>query len=290
MPSFNYNENCRINNTNLEDSYKELEKVLSNHKNQADEIDNQFNNINNHIDNLIENTKTRFNDAYESQEKIIDKKNEEFDAEYKSQKEFIDKKNEELEAEYNKQKEFIDDKQKEYIKKIEGYHSNISELSEQVAGDKISTASNNNADQEKNRALNWNYGTVFVLIVSIALLCYISRYFLLSDNEISYILILHKITITLPLLILVLYLINYCAKQSNHHLEKEAYYRDFAVKVKSIDPYIESLSNDKKEELKYEVARELFMSSSSDKVKENKKINEQEKNQRTRKKIGVIKI
>ncbi|MFL2659537.1 MAG: hypothetical protein ACJ0GZ_00965 [Alphaproteobacteria bacterium] len=107
------------------------------------------------------------------------------------------------------------------------------------------------------------------LIASIVVFLGIFFKFLLFDNEISLIFILHKITITLPLLVLVLYLINYCAKRSNHHLEKEAYYRDFAVKVKSIDLYTDSLSKDKQEDLKYKVAHKLFMSS-SDKVKQDK--------------------
>ena len=53
--------------------------------------------------------------------------------------------------------------------------------------------------------------------------------FLLSDNEISLIFILHYYNFTI--INFVYYLIIYCAKQSNHHLEKEAYYRDFAVKI-----------------------------------------------------------
>ena len=117
--------------------------------------------------------------------------------------------------------------------------------------------------------------------------------FLSFDNEISLISILHKYTINLPLLILALYLIIYCAKRSNHHLEKEAYYRDFAVKVHSIDPYIRSLSKDKQEDLKYEVARKLFMSS-SDKVKQDKQnqksTNDNDPTNEQQEKISVIKI
>ena len=81
--------------------------------------------------------------------------------------------------------------------------------------------------------------------------------------------------------------------RSNHHLEKEAYYRDFAVKVKSIDLYTESLSKDKKEDLKYEVARKLFMSS-SDKVKQDKQnqksTNDNDPTNEQQEKISVIKI
>ena len=117
--------------------------------------------------------------------------------------------------------------------------------------------------------------------------------FLLSDNEISLIFILHKITITLPLFYLLYYFISYCAKRSNHHLEKEAYYRDFAVKVHSIDPYIRSLSKDKQEDLKYEVAHKLFMSS-SDKVKQDKQnqksTNDNDPTNEQQEKISVIKI
>ena len=275
MPSFNYDSNCIENNKNLESSYKELEEVLSNHKNKADEIDTQFNNINNNVDNLIKNTETRF-DAFDDmkneciQKKIIDKKNEEFDDAYKSQKEFIDNKQEEFDEAYESQKEFIDNTQKEYTEIIEGYHSDIKELVGLVTGDKISIASNKNAEQERIRAIAWSAGTVTAIFGSIGMFLVIFIKFLLPDDEISLIFILHKFTVNLPLLILAFYLISYCAKQSNHHLEKEAYYRDFAVKVKSIDLYTESLSKDKQEDLKYKVAHKLFMSSSSDKVKQDK--------------------
>ncbi|MDG1153768.1 MAG: hypothetical protein P8N25_02790 [Alphaproteobacteria bacterium] len=282
MPSFNYDINCIENNKNLESSYKELEEVLSNHKNKADEIDTQFNNINNNVDNLIKNTETRFDDAYKSQTEFINKKNEEFDYEYESQKEFIAK------------------TQEEYIKKIKGYdsdikklHSDIEMVSGEVTGDLNGQVSNKNADQERIRAKNWSRGTVIAISASIIMFLGIYIKFLSFDNEISLISILHKYTINLPLLILALYLIIYCAKRSNHHLEKEAYYRDFAVKVHSIDPYIRSLSKDKQEDLKYEVARKLFMSS-SDKVKQDKQnqksTNDNNPPNEQQEKIGVIKI
>ena len=65
------------------------------------------------------------------------------------------------------------------------------------------------------------------------------------------------------------------------------------MKVHSIDPYIRSLSKDIQEDLKYEVARKLFMSS-SDKVKQDKQnqksTNDNDPTNEQQEKISVIKI
>ena len=67
------------------------------------------------------------------------------------------------------------------------------------------------------------------------------------------------------------YLISYSAKQSKHHREKESYYRDIALKAKSIAPYVADLEPDLRNLLKTYVAGELFAHSNTTNTKKNQK-------------------
>ena len=240
---YNYNKSAVENSTAVQESFDAIlqymkeqktdwDRKLSESSKKANTLRQMFKNHERNIEKIVNDTSTRFNKAYDKQ---IETANQ-------TQKRFV----EQLEV---------------YRQKIDKKHKEILAIAGIVAGDTYSAEYNKNADRERISMKFWKFLTVLISILFLCMFIGLGYIFVTDIPDLSKItstVIIYRLGIAFPILSIAYYLMSFSSKQSRYHREKESYYRDFALKSKTIDPYISALDENLQQLLKTYVAGELF--------------------------------
>lgn len=148
------------------------------------------------------------------------------------------------------EKEFIE-KISRYIEDAEDKHKRILELYGLVAGDSVASDYLKSAENEKYRADFWNLITLLFIFGAAGWL-----FFSYSMNGIDF--SWERILTAFPITGIFLLGAVYSSRQSNLHRENEKRARWVSLDVKAFDPFIESLPEEKRNNLKSKIGERLF--------------------------------
>ncbi|WP_299789634.1 hypothetical protein [uncultured Marivita sp.] len=135
-------------------------------------------------------------------------------------------------------------------------HQDILEIHELVGTDGVAGGYKSNATQEQTAANIWRRVAMgsFIAAGFWILLKYYMGFEPNADGSFNW----SEIITTMSLTLVFLGMGGYAAKQSSIHRETEQHMRWFALEVKAIDPFLSSLPEDKRNELKNELTQKLF--------------------------------
>ncbi len=164
----------------------------------------------------------------------------------------------ELKSIIQKHSEIVSKQEEELLNRIQSLlseasdkHSAILELYELTAGDSVAAGHIKNAKRETEHADKWRNGTISFIVVTVFWL--IAAYFM-NSGEANWSKILQSFSVTGVLL----YGAGYCAQQSTKHRKIETQNRRFALEMKAIDPYLQSLDAVDRNSLKKELSSRFF--------------------------------
>jgi len=135
-------------------------------------------------------------------------------------------------------------------------HQAILELYELTAGDSVAAGYVKNADDELKQANTWRRVSVSFIIATVIWLL-VANFFdsaIGSDGNIIW----SKLVTIVSLTGVLLFGAAYSSQQSNRHRSNEKKTRWFALQVKAIDPFINSLETAEQQALKKELSEKLF--------------------------------
>ncbi|MDA8031215.1 MAG: hypothetical protein MPK62_08835, partial [Alphaproteobacteria bacterium] len=138
----------------------------------------------------------------------------------------------------------------------------IRELHQLVVGESVGGSYEANADKENVRAFCWSLASVS-FIVSVGVWTGYTVLFLgdggNGDNgSVGIGSLVFQTVKSFAVAGALLYAAIYSGQQASGHRENEKRYRRLALAVKSVDPLLASLKEDKQEEIKFSMAKELF--------------------------------
>lgn len=148
------------------------------------------------------------------------------------------------------QKKFSD-KISSLIKDAEDKHRRILELYGLVASDSVALDYSKNAENEKMRADIWNVATLVFILGAAG---WFFLLYIMNSTDFS----LERIITTSSITIILLFGAAYSSKQSSLHRENEKRARWVSLDVKAFDPFIESLPEKERNNLKKEISERLF--------------------------------
>ncbi|GAA0693866.1 hypothetical protein [Vreelandella titanicae] len=164
---------------------------------------------------------------------------------------------------YNSQEEIINKKTASLLQKIDDSnvditkkHNSIKDIYELVAEDGIAGGYKKNADDEKSAANLWRGITMgcYALIILWVLFKNTLGFETFINNQVQWPVLIITISITAIAFIAA----QFSSKQSRIHLINEQKMRWFALEVKAIDPFISSLPESEKNDLKRQLSEKLF--------------------------------
>ncbi|EHJ91094.1 hypothetical protein [Vreelandella boliviensis] len=164
---------------------------------------------------------------------------------------------------YKNQEEQIDKRTSALFQKIADSsnditekHNSIKDIYELVAEDGIAGGYKKNADDEKSAANLWRGITMgcYALIILWVLFKNTLGFETFINNQVQWPVLIITISITAIAFIAA----QFSSKQSRIHLINEQKMRWFALEVKAIDPFISSLPENEKNDLKKQLSEKLF--------------------------------
>lgn len=204
---------------------------------------------------------------------LMEQKNriKEFASEQASRQESFKKQSEETFKEisekakkiYTDQEELVKNKISQLLEKITNSEKDISErhqsirdIHELVAEDGIAGGYKKNADEEKRAANLWRWMTMgcYSLIILWVLFKNKLGFETYIENEVQW----PVLAITISITAIALIAASFSSRQSRMHLINEQKMRWFALEVKAIDPFISSLPEPDRNELKKQLSEKLF--------------------------------
>ncbi len=185
-------------------------------------------------------------------------------AEYSSWRQNIDEKassdirqtHNELNKKLEDSFESFDARIEHLIEDADNKHQRILELYQLSAGDSVSGAYFNNADEEKAQADRWRVVSITFLIATTAWLSI--AYFTNGSMTSEHIILWPKLLATISLAGVLLWGSAYSAQQSTKHRNNEKRTRWFALEVKAIDPFINALDPAQQQEIKKHLSERMF--------------------------------
>ncbi|MBE0403081.1 hypothetical protein [Halomonas citrativorans] len=141
-------------------------------------------------------------------------------------------------------------------KDISERHQSIKDIHELVAEDGIAGGYKKNADEEKRAANLWRWITMGCY--SLIILWVFFKNKLGFETYIENVVQWPVMVITISITAIALIAARFSSKQSTIHLINEQKMRWFALEVKAIDPFISSLPEPEKNELKKQLTEKLF--------------------------------
>lgn len=135
---------------------------------------------------------------------------------------------------------------------------NILELYEIVAGDSATSGYMRNVNHERKHANIWRRCSIgFIIATAVWLFGYII-FFLLNEGDVSWKIIPLAISLTGVLLFGAVY----SGQQSSRHRNNEQRLMQMALQITAFEPFVSSLDNAEKNQLRKEVAASIFVSDS----------------------------
>jgi hypothetical protein len=286
----------------LKGELSELESKSQAQDSRLADLDSLIEKKKTEVDSHITNWQKQFSNAQESRSQDYNKWRESFSSEK-------DEEIETLISKYNNQ--FENDSEEfrssisELLKDGNEKHQSILELYEITAGDSVGAGYIKSADDEKSQADNWRHVSVGFIALTVAwmLFAYFSgtnnNYLptqasiahhaevdankvkpyntnaktVMSEvpNQSAASINWYKLFITFSLSGVLLWGSAYAAQQSTKHRNNEKKNRWFALEVKAFDPFISTLDEPQRNELKKQLAERIF-GQSSDNANEDSKI------------------
>lgn len=141
-------------------------------------------------------------------------------------------------------------------------HNAILELYELTAGDSVGAGYIKNADIEKGQANLWRWISIGFIATTAVWLIFV--YFCNSFCHFETHTFWEKIITAFSLTGVLLYGAAFSSQQSTKHRNNEKRARWFALEIKAFDPFISSLKEDERNELKKQLSERLFGQSNND--------------------------
>lgn len=133
----------------------------------------------------------------------------------------------------------------------------ILELHQLVAGDSTTAGYAKNADDEREQAKFWRWISIaFTIVTVIWLICVILFSNVLGGGSLNW----ADYPVIVSLTGVLLFGASYGAQQSTRHQNNERRNRGLALKMAAFEPFISSLNNDQKTDLRSKVSEQLFNS------------------------------
>ena len=170
---------------------------------------------------------------------------------------------------YSSQEETIKQKTNQLLEIIEkseddikSKHQSIKDIHELVAEDGIAGGYKKNAEDEKRAANMWRWITLGCYSLIIIWVLFKNRlgFETFINNEAQW----PVLAITISITAIALIAANFSSKQSRIHAANEHKMRWFALEVKAIDPFISSLPEPERTELKRQLSEKLFCQTKND--------------------------
>lgn len=130
-------------------------------------------------------------------------------------------------------------------------HQAILELYELTAGDSVGAGYIKNADDEMKHADIWRRISVGFIVITVVWLMVV---FFNSSGELNWVKVISAFSLTGVML----YGAAYASQQSTKHRNNEKRARWFALEIKAFDPFISSLQEEQRHELKKQLSERLF--------------------------------
>lgn len=265
-------------NSILED-YKTLENNIQEKQNTLESLSTQVEKKKSEINSLGAEWQNQFSTSQESRSEGFNKWRDEF----------TNTKNDEIEKVILANKEKFDTETKQFNENIDNIltdskakHESILELYGLVAGDSVASGYMSNADDEMKQANKWRLTSIGFIIATVFWMLF--AYYSNAQTDIAQLNIdkleisnviksipelqvlidknnnfpWFKLFITFSLSGILLWGSAYSAQQSTRHRNNEKRTRWFALEVKAIDPFINSLALEQKNELKKQLSERLF--------------------------------
>lgn len=174
---------------------------------------------------------------------------------------------EQIASDLNNQQETFENNIKAILDDGNLKHKAILELYELTAGDSVGAGYIKNANDEMEQANKWrNISIGFIITTIIWLICV----YICSESTIS----LPKIITAFSLTGVMLYGAAYSSQQSTKHRNNEKKARWFALEIKAFDPFISSLKEEQRHELKKQLSERLFGQNEHNHIDNSKVIDE----------------
>ena len=166
-----------------------------------------------------------------------------------------------LGEETTEKKADFDNQITDYMREAQKDRDSIRELLRLTANDSTAGSYVKNANSEGRAALIWRLASVFFIICGAVWLLYS---YIASNGNISW----ETALLSLPLTGVLIYGATICGQQSTKHRNVEIYNRRFALEMAAIDPYLESLSDDERREIKKDLTKQFFGSNKEDETRD----------------------
>lgn len=256
--------------TNLETKINEISINLKEQEGKLNNIGSSLDSKNDEINSLNDKFESLFNEAQGNRREEFESWFESYKEDAKRDIDTIINQNKETTT---SQKEYLVSRINDIIEKGKEKHKEILALHEIVAGDSVAAGYLQSAENEKKQANFWRWATI-IFISATGLWTAISYFYGIISNENNMIIqsqtnliadFLKAFSVTGVLL----FGAAYSAKQSNIHRQNERKTRWFALEVKAIDPFISSLNEADRTNLKNKLSERLFGQQNTDIQTEN---------------------
>lgn len=161
---------------------------------------------------------------------------------------------------------------KDLLKDATDKHKTILDLYELTASDSVGGGYTKTANEERGQANTWRLISIGFIVATVAWLCYAYSQPILLDpwGEVNW----PKVLMSFSLTGVLLFGAGYSSQQSNRHRLNEKKTRWFALQVKAFDPFINSLDQSDRNQLKKLISERLFGVTDGDKDVDTHVINE----------------
>lgn len=231
-----------------EEKLRELNEVISEQKENLSQLESQVSARKQEVASQLAQWQQQFSQAQEKRNEDYNSWRREIDDEARERIDEISKHfNGELE---NKQKAYEADIEN-YLAQAKVNHESIRELHQLAAEDSVAGGYVSNANKEGKAAIRWRRGSIVFISLASAWLGYI---FISRNGDITW----QVALLSLPLTFVLLSGAAYCAQQSARHRNVEVRNRRFALEMAAIDPYLQSLDQPDRKELKKQLTERFF--------------------------------
>lgn len=239
--------------------YKLLEKEKNELKTEIDKVKNNLANRESEIQNLlsliegkeaeIENLNSSFQTNFDN---IKLQHNEQFSTALKSYSADIEKSKEQFRKEIDELKNGIDTDTSGLVSKLETKHDEAKTLVNLIGNVGITGNYQNIANDHKRSADFWRWAAVIFMAIFTGLLVW--TIIDLSSEKFEW----SKSIIRLVAAVALSYPATYAARESSKHRQLETINRNAELELASINPFIEGLSDDKKQIIKEKLVEKYF--------------------------------
>ena len=240
-------------NEEFQKNTNELLSKINTSEKELDDLDKLIKSNKEETNGLIGKWQEQFSNAQESRSVDFSELRERL---AKEARDNIDEINEKSQAKVGKVFDDFTNGIEIYIDDAETKHQRILELYGLVAGDSVAASFVENANEEKSAANFWRVISILFILGTLAWLGL--AYNLNSAADLAGLIHWPKLFITISISGVALFGAAYSAQQSTKHRNIEKNTRRFALEVKAIDPFIASLTDEDKSELKKNLSDKLF--------------------------------